>query len=197
LLSGRAIIDGVNPFAVVITTAGLSLLAAGCGGSTATQSSTSSSAASAQQDGAIAFSRCMRSNGVPKFPDPDSGGRLPKVNLQRLGVSSSRLQFAQSGCQHLLPTNDIEASVTQCLSTGDCPPALLQQILNEGLQFARCMRAHGVPNWPDPTRDRDNGAPVFDLLALHGTDWDSPQIENKLDECQRVYSPGVRVGLRR
>lgn len=190
----------------VIATAGLASLAAACGGSPASQvaqlgstatQSNSSSAASAQGNGAIAFSRCMRSNGVPKFPDPAGGGRIPKVNLQGLGVSSSQFQSAQTACQHLLPTNNVEASVTQCLSTGQCPPALLHQILTEGLQFARCMRSHGVTNFPDPTRDPNNGAPIFNLVAIHGTDWESPQIQNKLDECQRVYSAGVRVGLHR
>lgn len=191
----------------IIAAAGLALLAAACGGSpggrvaqlgsTATQSSTSSSAASAQQNGAIAFSRCMRSHGVPTFPDPASGGAIPKVSLERLGVSSSRFQSAQTACQDLLPTNDVEASVTECLSTGDCPQALLHRILNEGLQFARCMRSHGVPNWPDPTRDPDNGAPVFNLLQVHGFDPRSPQIEDKMDECRHVYSGGVRVGLER
>jgi hypothetical protein len=186
----------VNPFAAFIATAGLSLLAAGCGGSRGNNVAQLGTTP-AQQNGAIAFARCMRSNGVPKFSDPDSGGQIPKVNLQGLGVSSSQFQSAQTTCQHLLPTNDIEASVTQCPSTGDCPPALLHQILNEGLQFARCMRSHGVSNWPDPTSDPDNGSPIFNLIAIHGTDWESPQIENRLDECQRVYSAGVRVGLRR
>ena len=188
--------------AAIVASVGLALLAAACGGSkgghvaqlgsTATQSSTLSSAGSAQENGAVAFSRCMRSHGVSKFPDSAS----PKVNLQQLGVSSSRFQAAQRACQHLFP-NNVEASVTQCLSTGDCPQTLLHQILNQGLEFARCMRSHGVSNWPDPTRYPDNGAPVFNLLHAHGFDPRSPQIEHKMDECQHVYSAGVRVGLAR
>jgi hypothetical protein len=96
----------------VIAAAGLALLAAACGGSsgshvaqlgsTTTKSSTFSNApgASAQQNGALAFSRCVRFHGVPSYPDPSSGGLLPKKTPQQLGVSSSEFQAAQSACIH-------------------------------------------------------------------------------------------------
>jgi hypothetical protein len=212
-LSGRAIIDSVKPPRATLLAsalaglAGLSLLVSACGGSksghvaqlgsTPTQSGSNPSADSAEGNGAVAFSRCMRSNGVPNFPDPDSSGAIPKLELRRLGVSNSQLQSAQSACQHLLPRNDIEPSVMQCLSTGACPGPLLHEILTQGLQFARCMRSHGVPSWPDPSRYPDNGAPVFNLLHVHGFDPRSPQIEDKMNECQHVYSAGIRVGLAR
>ena len=47
----------------------------------------------------LAFSACMRSHGVPTFPDPDSSGAIPKAGPQQLGVSTSRFQQAQSACQ--------------------------------------------------------------------------------------------------
>jgi hypothetical protein len=190
----------------VVAVAGLVLLSAACTGassgdhvarlsaSTTTGDSAASSAASVQ-GGAVAFSRCMRDHGVSRFPDPDSSGVLQKVDLQQLGVSSTQLRSAQNACQQLL-SDDIEASVGECLSTGNCTPALRQQILNEGLEFAQCMRSHGVSNFPDPTT-APNGAPVFDLGAIAGTDWRSTSMNQKLDECQQVYSSGVRVGLRR
>jgi len=192
----------------VIATVCLALLGAACGGSragqvaqlgTATGKSspgTSSSAAPAQRGGAVAFSACMRAHGVLKFPDPSPAGTLPKVDLHELGVSSSQFQRAQRTCQHLLPTTSVEDSVTECLSTGDCPGPLLHEILTEGLQYARCMRNHGVTDFPDPTR-APNGAPVFDLIPLAGTDWRSTQIEEKMNQCWYVYSPGIRVGLQR
>lgn len=175
----------------IIATAGVALLAAGCGGSPGSKVP----AGSAQQNGALTFSRCMRSHGVTRFPDLVPNGKSPSPTA--LGVSSSQFQAAQSACQHLLPTNNVDASVTLCLSSGDCPPALLHQILNEGLQFARCMRAHSVPNWPDPSRYPDDGAPIFNLLHVRGFDPRAPEIEHTMDECQHVYSPGVRVGLAR
>jgi hypothetical protein len=65
-------------------------------------------------------------------------------------------------CRHLLPNSDTRftTSLTQCLETGGCPPALVHRALTEGLRFARCMRDHGVPSWPDPTVD-SMGRPSF------------------------------------
>jgi hypothetical protein len=34
----------------------------------------------------LAFARCLRSHGVPKFPDPDSRGQLPLETVQAAGV---------------------------------------------------------------------------------------------------------------
>ena len=46
-----------------------------------------------------------RSNGVPKYPDPASGGQLPKGDAQFFGVSDATYQTAGRTCQHLLPTS--------------------------------------------------------------------------------------------
>ena len=62
--------------------------------------------------------------------------------------------------------------------------------------FARCMRSHGVPTWPDPTYDPSAGW-GFNLVGVHGFDPNSQQIENKMDECNRVLPPGVGVPLAR
>lgn len=182
--------------------AGLSLLATACGGSasskvaqlgsTTTRSAANPSAASGRQSGALAFSRCMRSHGVPKFPDLPVGGKSPPA--QQLGVDASRLQAAESACIRLLPPAS-DASVMQCFETGNCPPPLLQRLLNGMREFARCMRAHGTPGWPDPTVAPGQG-PGFDLLHVHGFDPNSSQIEDKLAECTRLL-PGVRVALER
>jgi hypothetical protein len=130
----------------------------------------------------------MRSHGVPGYPDPASGGVLPKTSAQQLGVSSSQYQAAQRSCQHLLPTTgSFQQQSRQCLSAGDCPPSLVQQMLNADRNFARCMRSHGVPNWPDPTTG-SQGAPGFNLVPVGIThaETHSPPIETKLAECQRL-----------
>jgi hypothetical protein len=133
----------------------------------------------------------MRSNGASNFPDPDSNGQLPKTSAQRLGVSSSRLQAAQRACQHLLPTTgSIRQQTQQCMLAADCPRALVQELLNQERMFARCMRSHGVPNWPDPTLDSE-GRPVFAIsISKDGFDPHSPQISTKGDECSRLM-PGL------
>ncbi len=50
--------------------------------------------------------------------------------------------------------------------------------------FARCMRRHGVPNWPDPTGYPPHPVrPTFEL-QLVGIDPNSPQISTKIHECE-------------
>src|SRR5919197_4169045 len=83
--------------ATVFATGSLVLLATGCGGNSRAPS------LSARQRGALAFSGCMRSSGVPRFPDPARDGRIPKVGLQQLGVGTSQFEAAQRACIRLLP----------------------------------------------------------------------------------------------
>jgi hypothetical protein len=189
--------------ASVLAASAFALLAAGCGGggsarvasvassTTTTQgdSSANSSPASVQGNSALAYSHCMRSNGVPNYPDPNSNGNLPKGSAQTFGVSTSQYQAAQQACRHLL-RNGGSASLTQCLMTGDCPRAVVQPALEEGWKFAQCMRNHGVRNWPDPTID-STGRPSFQVtkagISIDATR--SPQMLSKIADCQR--QPGA------
>jgi hypothetical protein len=142
---------------------------------------------------AVGYSACVRSHGVPTFPDPDGTGGLPKVDAQHLGVSSSRLQAARQACQHLLPDNGgtIDAgSIDQCMRAADCPRSLVHQVLDEERRFAGCMRSHGVPNWPDPSID-SQGRPVFAIsISKLGFDPYSPQVWSKGNQCSHVM-PGL------
>ena len=129
----------------IIAAAGLAVPGAAFGGSQSTNTQR-----------ALVYSRCMRSHGVLKFPDPNSGGAIPKVGLQELAVSSTVFQAAQKACQHLLP------------NSGQSSQAWDQKALNALWNFARCVRAHGVPNWPDPLAESDpgqSGTPGFPGLC--------------------------------
>jgi hypothetical protein len=183
----------MKPIRAVIAAAALALLAAACGGSPSSTGSGGSSNAggSASSQSAVAYSRCMRSRGVPNFPDPSSGGGVPKETAQQLGVSNSQLQAAQNACQHLLPnTGNI-----------DDDPAALHQWWSQMLHFARCMHSHGVPNWPDPSPyPPDPVRPTFNLhaagIGFHrgaqpGNVVNSPQIEAKVRQCDSVVHQDV------
>jgi hypothetical protein len=169
---------------MLIAAAGLVLLAAACSGSP-----TSAAAAGATRtSSAVAYSHCMRSHGVPGFPDPASNGSLPKTSAQALGVSSSRFRAAQSACQQELPAaTSSQQQARQCLQAGDCPQALVQQMLAADRGFAACMRSHGVPGWPDPTLDSE-GRPVFNLVpaGISHAATHSPPISDKLAQCGRL-----------
>ena len=116
--------------AAVIAAAALALLAAACSGSPVIRRLRRLTGCGRVSDSpsAVAFSDCIRSHGVPNFPDPASNGELPKASPQQLGVSSSRFQAAQRACQHLLPTRRVApAAKPAMLLTGDCPQALVRR----------------------------------------------------------------------
>jgi hypothetical protein len=175
---------------MIIATACVVLLAAACGGSPSSTVAAGSSNAhasthsqSADTQKALAYSRCMRSHGVSAFPDPNRSGAIPKIGLQQLGVSSSQFQAAQSVCQHLLPNG------------GQSSQAQDQQMMNAMYSFARCVRSHGVPNWPDPLAESDPGEPGTPGFprTMPGVNQDSPKVKNAMNSCQHVLA-GIGYG---
>ena len=121
--------------ALVVT----ALLTAACGGSTSTGAGGSSSTgASTLHQEELAVAQCMRSHGVPKFPDPPANGNYSHLGPDIVGVSHSVYQSALNACRGLAPD---AAPLSQ---------AQQQQMLSKLLQFAKCMRSHGVQNFPDP-----------------------------------------------
>jgi hypothetical protein len=53
----------------------------------------------------VKFAGCVRSHGVPNFPDPTANGQFPPGSLKNAGVTpqSTQFQSAMSACQHELP----------------------------------------------------------------------------------------------
>lgn len=108
----------------VILAAVLTLLVAACAGS----SSTVAARSNRDGSGALAFAQCMRSHGMPDWPDPDSHGNFPTANP----AASPTLDSAEHACGHLWHYFPSAAKKHQI-----------------GLYFARCMRRSGFPNTPD------------------------------------------------
>ena len=172
-----------QPVAAVIAVAALALLEAACGGGSPSSSGGSPHAAeSSRSPSALAYSACMRSHGVPNYPDPDSSGQLPKTDARQLGVSSTAYQAAQRACGHLLPTGG-----SACMQNDDCSPTLAQQLLTADRKLAQCMRSHGISNFPDPT-DGGRGGPWFNITKAGISDAASHtrQFISKLDQCSRL-----------
>jgi hypothetical protein len=133
---------------------------------------------------ALTYSRCMRSHGVPRFPDPTTSGVYPKVSLAQLGVSVAEWEKAQASCRQWLPNGGSGLSHAQ-----------VQQWMNGMLSFARCMRANGVPDWPDPVIDA-GGNPEFYLAGA--VDQNAPEIKARINRCLHwlpsfAISPGNPV----
>ena len=141
--------------AAVACSSGSGPSSAGSGGSPA-------AGGSAATPSAVGYSHCMRSHGVPNYPDPPSGGQVPKADPQQLGVSTSQLQAAQRSCRHLYPRNGgaLGASLRQCEETGNCPQAMVHRVMNSMLAFSR---VHARPRGAELARPhrRFRGAPWF------------------------------------
>lgn len=105
---------------------------AGCG------SSAHNPSASSRARSLLAVSECMRSHGVPNFPDPGGGGGL---NLDGTGINpfSPSFKAAQATCFKLLPGG------------GPGSHQASEQQKQQLVATAECMRSHGVPGFPDPT----------------------------------------------
>jgi hypothetical protein len=105
---------------------------AGCGSS----SKSSSTAASSPSPQGVEYSSCMRSHGVPSFPDLNGNG---SVNLPAsIDPQAPAFQAAQQACASLRP------------GAGSPPPPISLAQQKSFIANAECVRKHGVSNFPDP-----------------------------------------------
>ena len=136
LVGGRgAVLVGLG---VVLLLAGL----AGCSASGGSQAATTTT--TGQQDVVAVWRQlvaCARANGMPNLPDPqiDSNGQAHFPS-----GTPDPPQSARRACQSIY--DRLPAS-----ARGDTerPPADIQALL----RFARCMREHGMADFPDPKAD--------------------------------------------
>jgi len=123
----------------------------------------------------LKFSRCMRSHGVPNFPDPSSNGILITPG-SGLNPASPAFPSARSECKKLLPGGGPKGS----------PPAPSASDVRAALSWARCIRKHGVPNFPDPSTNPNQPGLFFRGLAFPvgpGFNPQSPAFEQAQKAC--------------
>jgi len=130
--------------------------------------------------GLLAYSSCVRSHGVPSFPDPASSGGIPKESSQQLGVSLSVLEAAQGACQHLIPAGQSLSGQTRQTVTG--------QQQEYYLKAATCMRSHGITNFPEPVF---SGGQVEFPQLQRLVDVGSPQFTRAYHVCQKLIPAGL------
>lgn len=152
--------------------AALAVIVAGCGsGSTARTTTTS-----AAHELAVKFARCMRAHGVSGFPDPAASGSFTidgVVNGSSLDPASAAFKQAIAACRNLEPPGFTGAK-----------PTPQQQTVR--LEFARCMRANGVSDFPDPS---PNG-PLVDTnrIPSSSTPAGMSALNAAMQRCGALYS---------
>lgn len=138
----------------------------------------------------LAFSQCMRDNGVPDFPDPsiDADGNpsffdegAPPADL----ADEETLQAAVEACEEFI--EDIVLSFL---------PEDTSELEDQLLEFSQCMRDQGL-DFPDP--DFSNGLFGPDGQGPFGDAFDpeDPEFSEAADACSFIFEgafPGLGGG---
>jgi hypothetical protein len=170
---------------VLVGVAVFAALLAGCGGAGSSgggvahvnpSTTSTGSSSSGAKPNAVAYAQCMRSHGVPAFPDPNSQGKF--VFSKSMNTNSSAFQAASEGCKSLAPAGQTSSAGTT-------------KLMSEALQFASCMRKNGVSNFPDPKSG--NGGMV--LSGGPGLDPNSPAFQRASKACRSFAPGGSAAGL--
>lgn len=158
--------------AVAAALAGVVVLAAcggGSGGGGSGSGGGSDPGGSSQNDPAK-FAQCMRSHGVPSFPDPNGNGQF-SIKVTKGGAldpNSTAYKTALRTCQKY-DTNFGNSNGGSGSSSA-------------ALKFAKCMRSHGVTNFPDP---RPGGG-----LIMGGNVQSNPHFNSAIKACRPLLSGG-------
>jgi hypothetical protein len=175
----------IKPFrwALVGTAAGAALVAAGCGSSS--RPSASGGGGGGQQSGVQAahrYATCMRKHGVTNFPDPVisiSGNSVAvKIAVPASVGQSPAFRTAQQACEHILPGPQNES------------PAERRQHTQDLLAFARCLRDHGLPNFPDPNAQ---GQLTLGMISAAGIDLHQPGVLTAAKACIGVTHGAITM----
>jgi hypothetical protein len=160
------------------------LLVAGCGGgsgspsvahlgSTTTSGSRGEGSAvlTQQQEVAIdvAYAACLNKHGI-EVEAARTGGLVWETAPGVPGPRSPQDARAERDCKSLLPRGGLPAGPT---------PAQNARAIAQLLRYAVCIRAHGVPNFPDPTSEG------LSISPTSGIDLNSPQFLAAEKSCQK------------
>jgi hypothetical protein len=180
---------GLRHAGTLAVAAAVAVLATACGGGSAP-----SSAGAPTYAQVLALAQCMRSHGVPNFPDPDtaggyawtSNGSLEGAAGSSIDIGSSQVRAAYGDCRQLPGAPSIsrlEREVQQ-------EQQARAQARPEVLKWEQCVRSHGVPDFARALAGQ-NPAPG----SSGAIDPDSPQFQAALAACQHLLPPGAHVSI--
>ncbi len=150
-------------------------MAAGCGGSSAPSGT-------GAHRSVLAYSQCMHAQGVPDFPDPGPSGAIDKAKIIAVG-NSPAINAASKTCAHVMPSTGLGPA-----NTGPSP----QTRFADGLAFARCVRKHGFPTFPDPTR---SGELTPQMITNAGINLHQPATLKAGDACVGASHGGITKAM--
>jgi hypothetical protein len=172
-------------YAILLCLAGASVSLAACGSSSPSSDSAGSTGtndAAVSNAQGLKFAQCMRSHGVPNFPDP-SGGQLnlrvqqtpDSTSVNGVQVSGPAFRSAMNSCRSDLPNG------------GHPTAAQTARAKTQALAMAKCMRTHGVPNFPDPTFQTGPNGGVGVRIGGAGINPSSPAFQAAAKDCGSIF----------
>ena len=177
-------------YAILLCLAGTGLSLAACGGTSSPSAggSTSPQNAAANNSKALQFAGCMRAHGVPNFPDP-TGGRIDLrvqqspngTSVNGVQVNGPTFQSAMKSCQSYLPNG------------GHPTAAQTAQAKAQAIAMSKCMRSHGVPNFPDPQFQTGPNGSIGVRIGGAGINPSSPAFQTAQRECGKIFGGAPTV----
>jgi hypothetical protein len=129
----------------------------------------------------IAYAGCMRSHGDPTFPTPTT---VDNASEQLVGWAQPgdlkgpqdrsvlrAYDAANRTCEVLLPNSGAGPNQAQ-----------VQQQLAKDLKFSKCMRSHGLPNFPDPKESKQG----ISISSAQGLNPGSAQFQTAQKDCRSL-----------
>jgi hypothetical protein len=166
-----------RPAATLALVALVGLIGAGCSNGSAetgtgTGTGTGTDQPAGDRDQGVKFAECVRENGVSDFPDPDASGDYD----YGVSVSPEVWTKAVDACKDLQPPGTLSSQRT---------PEQQEQ----GLEFARCMRGNGVPDFPDPV----DGEPLINTFKIPSSNKDGGMtiLNAAIKKCGDLLSDAV------
>ncbi|MBV9803851.1 MAG: hypothetical protein JO130_11690 [Solirubrobacterales bacterium] len=131
----------------------------------------------------LMYSHCMRSHGVPGFPDPSTSQGPNAMGIDgynfnlpiNLNQQSPAYESADQACGGLVD------------GAGGSAHPLPAKAKEAALAHAECMRQHGAPNYPDPSFSA-NGVTQSQRAGGPGLNPQAPAFQ----QAQKICQPGAR-----
>jgi hypothetical protein len=123
------------------------------------------------------LAKCVRENGVPNFPDPEVDGDHIAIRMPD-GVRKETADKAMEACKQFQPNGG---------QPGQADPAVTARLR----ELAKCMRANGVLDFPDPSAD--GGIELRHDKNGGGIDPESAAFKKAEESC-RQFKPSPPAG---
>ncbi len=172
-------------FTIIISLLAAALGLGACGSSSPSGTVTNASAGQRSDAGSktLEFASCMRSHGVSNFPDPTGGHLALQIRQTPNGatvngveLNSPAFRSAMQACRSDIP------------NAGTPSPVQTAKAKSQALAMSRCMRSHGVPNFPDPKMQTGpyGGLAFSEDFGGTGIDLNSPAFLAAQNDCGSI-----------